>query len=456
VLRNLAAASGALAVALVLGGAGARADDLDGFEDDDMVVEFDDEDAGPAVPDRWWDIDGSLALSTSINYLDHQSPTGTDYTGISRLRTRLNLQLDFELPHDFEMRLSPYIWYDFNYLIHGRDNYTDKVLAKYEWEGNFQDSYIEGPILKSVDIKIGRQVVNWGRSDSVRVLDVLNPIDNREPGRADIEDLRWAVTMAKIDWHVGRWTFTGIAIPELRFSTLPPYGSDFNPSPIPGPSTNRPDHFSDTEFAAAAKGIFEGWDISFHFADVYEDIPRLKQTGPNPFVDLEFRHDRLKMGGAGANWTTGSWLFKTEAAYFYGFEFFTDPGDKKSSFDAMLGVEYYGFSETTIAIEVVNRHIFGWDNLVLGFPDALREDNTQYAIRLTRDWLNARLSTTVLAILFGYKVQDGAVIRLQADYTIRDALVVGGGLLMYQQGELPPLNSWGDNDRVFIELKYSF
>jgi len=415
-----ALAMGGIAALLLAGAAGAEeaGDDWGGFEEDEeFEVEVDHD--GPAVPERWWDIDGSFALSSSINYFDHEfvnlpgdSPARTSWTGLSRLRARVNLQLDFELPCDWKLRVSPYFWYDFTYLIRGPSNYTRDVLDEYEWEVDLQDTYLEGPLLKSLDLKIGRQVVNWGRSDTLRVLDVLNPIDNREPGRADIEDLRRSVGMVKLDWHIGRhWRITGIAIPEMRFDDLPSFGTDFTffdlggmrdlvppgvPDSVLDPiirrlvhsDTNEPDHFEDTQWAAAVVGIFEGWDISFHFADVYEHIPRLKPLDGDILLTQQVaqEYDRILMAGVGGNYIFGSWLFKAEAAWLHGFEYtylgsvplgpFLAPRlettDKKSRLDVMGGIEYYGFEETTLALEIVNRHSFDYERLVLSLPTRLR------------------------------------------------------------------------------------
>jgi len=189
----------------------------------------------------------------------------------------------------------------------------------------------------------------------------------------------------------------------------------------------------------------------------------------NVATEARFEYDRLTQLGAGGNTIWGSWLFKGEAAWLHGFQFSTqaevppaDPGDistdrtKRSRFDAMLGVEYYGFSENTIAVEVVNRYLIDYDQVVFGFPVFQRENQTSYAIRWTADWMNARLQTTVLAILFGWKVQDGAVIRVQGSYTLRDGLVLTAGVLVFAAGDLPPLDTYGDNDRVFLDLKWSF
>lgn len=462
--------AGGLAVALVLAvPATAQVDDLGGFgTDEDFDVEVEE----AAVVDRWWEIDGNVGFSSSINFIDHESATGTDYLGLQRLRLRLNLELDFELPREFDLRISPYVWYDFAYILNGIGNYSRDVVRQYEWEGDFQDSYLEGPLLEDLDVKIGRQVVNWGRSDSLRVLDVLNPLDNREPGRADIEDLRLSLGMAKLDYYVGDWTATFIAIPEIRYDELPPVGSDFNPlNEAAGALLKRtkPKSFENWEFAGGLTGIFEGWDISFHYAYVYEDFPRVRVTG-SPFALPQLLiPDRLHMGGLGGNYTVGSWLFKGEAAAFHGFRYTRNvappgspvpvletPEKENTRVDVLLGVEYYGFADHTLALEVVNRHQVDYDGLVLGLPTFLRENSTIYALRWTADWLNARLQTTVLALLFGYEVQDGSVLRFQGAYTIRDGLVLTAGALLFTEGDLPPLDTWADNDRFFVDLKWSF
>ena len=81
-----------------------------------------------------------------------EPPATTDWMGLSRLCARINLQLDFALPHDWKLRLSPYFWYDFTYLIRGPSNYTREVLDEYEWEADLQDTYLEGPVLESLDL----------------------------------------------------------------------------------------------------------------------------------------------------------------------------------------------------------------------------------------------------------------------------------------------------------------
>jgi len=377
--------------------AGSGADEMDdvleGFEDgpEDVLEGFEAEpeegferesETAPAgeSAERFWDLTGSLSLGSSINYLAHSAFAGpgreTDYRGVQRLRSRLNLQLDVDLPWKWKGRVAGFGFYDWAYFINGRDDYTEDVLDMYEWEVDFQEVWIQGSPLDDLDVKIGRQIVNWGRSDTLRVLDVLNPLDNREPGLVDIEDLRRPVAMVKVDYYLGKWSLSGIAIPEIRFNLNPPFGSDFAPvtaslgtlEAFAVPEEIPDEKLANTEWAVALKGIFSGWDVSLHYARYWRDEPYLRpvfQVIPNPpdpptvsLEGTELQHSRVTLVGAGGNYIIGSWLFKSEIAWIDGINYTTTtPVDlsiigasgiaqvptgnvQKSRLDFMAGIEY--------------------------------------------------------------------------------------------------------------------
>jgi len=433
---------------------------IGGFEENESPAETaaTPGDGPPEAPSFWdrWQLSGSAGFQASVNYLSHEALNGTNWTGVSMLRAKLGLQLDGELPGDWKLRVDGFGFYDFAFLINGRDDFTSQVLDKYEWDVLLQDAYIQGSLRRDLDLKIGRQVVNWGRSDSLRVLDVLNPLDNREPGIGDLEDLRLSVAMLRADYYVERWSLTALVIPEIRFSKQPVFGHDFFPSPVPLPSEERPDDWSkDLEYAFSVNGIFQGWDVSFHFARYWEDVAFLDPGS-------RFRHSHLWLGGTGANYTIGSWLFKAELAYLDGFDFtnLSNPLNptvaEKSRLDFMGGIEYYGINDWQFSLEVVNRHIFDFETFMRSFPNFEQRNALETAVRITGNFMNDRLEVTLLGLIFGERAQDGSVVRLSANYEIRDALEVDGGIILYQSGDLPSFEHVGRNDRLFLELKYSF
>lgn len=460
-----------------------------GFEEDDGSFDeappTPEDDALPIVDGPFWDLHGDLSLGASYAYLSHNAaagtrqpspanprPLGTYYGNLSRLRAQLDLQLDLRLPADWKGRVEGYGFYDFAYLLRGRDQYTDDVLDDYEWEVDFREVWVQGSPVPSVDLKLGRQIVNWGRSDTVRVLDVINPLDNREPGLVDIEDLRLPLTMARIDYYprwvpaeLGDWALQLLVIPEFRQDRNPAIGNDFNPTPIViDPRSDKPSQFFDTpEYGGALSGTFSGWDLSLYAARVYLNQPLVTE----PFAGLLQRYPLVTLVGSGGNWTSGSWLFKAEIGWLHGSEYNrVDPGPvvrvvDKDRLDWMAGVEYYGISDLTVAVEVVHRHIFDYDSdmkaKVAGLQVAYaKEDLVEGAFRATADFLNARLHVTGVALVLGTHGQQGSVVRLESSYDLRDALVLTGGIVLYQAGSSPAFEAIGRNDRLFVRLEYSF
>lgn len=395
---------------------------------------------------------GALALGAAWNYA-HEAPAAgsTDYRGLSRLRAKLNLEVDADLSQMWRAHLNGYGWYDAAYQLNGRDNYSDEVLKEHESEGELGEAWLQGRLNSRTDLKLGRQIVVWGKSDNIRVTDIINPLDNREPGMVDIEDLRLPLAMARLDFYVGDWGLSALAIPEIRFNKNPAFGSEFYPYPMPAPpETSTADGAANTEYALAANGIFSGWDLSLYWAQLFDDTAHLETTPGGP----ELQHSRLTMTGIAANVAVDNWLLKAEAAYFSGLEYAPLPGETLQRLDSLLGVEYSGFNETTLSLEIANRHLTDYDHALS--DDGIKQDEWQTAVRYQGDFLHARLHLLALLSLFGSDLDEGGFGRYSAAYDLADALTLTGGIVDYRGGEKTPFNAIDDNDRLFLDIKYSF
>ncbi len=441
-----------------------------GFSLDDILSGFDDTVApskSPAAEEtapvqRSWDLSGYLKLSTIFN-INHDAPAigQTDYRGLSRMRTELNLELETALSDSWNLKVTGRAFHDFAYNIKGRYNYTSQVLSDYEDEAEFRETYIEGRVLPSLDLKVGRQIVVWGNSETFRVTDMLNPLDNRDPGLVDIEDLRLPVCMAKASYYVGNWSIAAIAIPEMRFDKQPVYGNDFFPFAQPLPDDHSPAETpGNTEFAVSARGEFHGWDLSLYGARLFDDQSHYETIGTRnmggvlvPIFKRE--HSRITMAGCSANVATGNWLLKTELAFTDGHQF-NRTTDKKSRVKGLVGFEYSGLTDTTLTLEFVHTHMFHYEPVMGLLPDYEVEDQFEADFRVTRSMLNDRLNIVFLALARGGRAQDGAFERLTADYDINDYVTATIGCVFYQDGENPLYDNIHDNNRVFFNLKYSF
>lgn len=122
----------------------------------------------------------------------------------------------------------------------------------------------------------------------------------------------------------------------------------------------------------------------------------------------------------------------------------------------LAGVEYSGFRDTTVSLEAANRHINDFESILKQSPDEAQEDEFQRVVRLTRDFLNEALTLTLLASTYGTTGQDGAFQRVSVEYDVTDAFSINTGIVTYQSGDKIRFRNVGDNDRLFLEFKYSF
>ena len=165
------------------------------------------------------------------------------------------------------------------------------------------------------------------------------------------------------------------------------------------------------------------------------------------------------MAGAAGALALGNWLIKAETAWIDGLEFFSIPGiprEKKSRIDTLIGTEYSGYTDTTISVELANRHINNIDDAIKSAPDFAQENIWQSAFRYQSDHLHNTLHATLLASFFGLGGQDGAFQRASLKYDVDDSISATAGVILYQAGNSFFFQNIEDNDRLFLDIKYNF
>jgi len=449
-------------------------DELDGFADednedvlgfsDDGSVETTEELESESLSD--FTLNGNIAFKASVGYHKHEVD-GSDYSGVNQAQAALYLQLDGKLSDDWKLRISGDTFYDAIYDLRSYEEYRQEVLDDYRTQLRLDDTYIQGRLTPELDLKAGRQVVVWGKSDNIRITDVINPLDNRLPGMTDIEDLRLSVGMAKFDYYAGQWNLSLMIIPENRIMMEATPRGEFFPVDtvftVPGgivdpfpelitPSTS----WENMQYAFAANGVFRGWDLSFYAADVLDQKWHFIE---NPSVTAPVLSDRtvskVKMLGSAVNISEGSWLLKAEAAFLDGVKYNNTP-DEKQRLDALIGFEYMGIADTTLSLELANRHIFDHEAGMKTQADFVDKDEMQTALRATRSFLNETIDLTALVSMFGQKWENGGFARVWMEYELMQAVNVNVGVVDYIGGDKPFIESIKDNDRVFADIQYSF
>lgn len=393
----------------------------------------------------WLEFSGDYTFSTAYNYKDK-----AQIEGLSRLRSTLNLIFDIELSKRWKSKIEWKTLYDPIFSMREIEVYTQSLRTETE----LKEAYLQGSF-KSFDIKVGRQITVWGKSDTIRITDVINPLDNREIGMVDIENLRLPVMTSKLSYFFGNWAFNVLAIYEARIQKEAEVGSEFFPSSMfPAgfslpPAFNPESNKENIQYASSLDGSFSGWDLSFYSAKVLDQRWHLENNNSIR------RYTPIKMNGMAINSVVGSWLFKTEVAFLEGLRYNTTRDDKKR-LDILLGLDYSGITDLTISLELANRHIYDYEIQMFEAADFLREDEFQTALRSSYSFNHDTVSVNYLVSAFGKKFQDGGFQRFWLNDKFNDSVALTVGFIDYRGGAKPYFNAIATNDRLFFDFKYSF
>lgn len=447
----------------IAAGQGAYAQSLDDALDD--ALSGFDEPAADSAPIQQdvvtlepspWTLSGSVSFAAAYDYAQPAPTAGNpDYRGLSRARPKVAFKLkgnlDDHFQHPVRVLAEVTAAHDLVYGVRGRGDYADTVKNSFERDVNLGELYANTALTDGLELTVGRQTVVWGTSDNLRVVDVINPLDKREIGMVDIENLRLPLAMARVDYVSGPWTTTALVIPHIRFDKTPPAYSPYDATNGAAPQNDVPkDGLGNAEIAATLRGNFSGWDISFHAANLYDDAGHKETVNATSRI----RHSRVNMIGATADVALGNWLVKGEAANITGLQTLGDPGKDFMRTDILAGVEFTGLTDASLGFEVVNRHMHGWNQALVA--EGLKKDSQEYALRFSADYLHDRLHVTALTTRISPLTSGGGFSRASVEYDLKDALSITGGVVAYHDGARTPFSAIADNDRIFFEIKQSF
>jgi outer membrane protein OmpA-like peptidoglycan-associated protein len=394
-------------------------------------------------------LNGHFDFISTYNY-SHEKQIA--HKGFSKIKAQLFLELDLRISKSWQFKFSGKGFYDFAFLHQGRESYPKQMLDLYEKDIELFECFVQKSIFSNVDIKIGRQIMVWGKSDNIRVTDVLNPLDNTELGMIDIVDLRLPVTMSRFDFFIGNNSISYIMIHENRFNKNPAFGSDFfkGKAPLP-PNDYIQLRLKNQEQAISINSTFNEWDLSLYSAALYDDQPYIEEAPKG----LKQKNSRIGVAGFALSRVMNNWLLKTEAAYINGIKY-TGLPEKKSRTDILIGFDYSGFHEMNLTLEAVNRYIIKYDKALKESPSYyLKENDFQAVFRISHDFMHDRLKLNVLASVFGITGENGSYQKFQLKYEWTDNLYITAGCINYSNGYNKIFRNIGKNDRCFFYIKYN-
>ncbi len=310
------------------------------------------------------------------------------------------------------------------------------------------------------DVRVGRQIITWGKADGMQITDIICPGDYTEFITRDFDDIRIPVESVKFRWLPGFADFEIIWLPFFKASVLP---SGNNPwaisqsfqtdNEIVFKQTIEPEkNLENSEIAGKISFYLSGIDLAFSGFYTWDDLPTIHEQTENDTTYLQPEHHRLKYLGMEMNKPIGDFVVRSEVA-FYQNKFFrnistADKTDKKNLLKAMLGLDWYPGNDWDFGFQFANDLILKYDNDL-----ETDENNSLATLNISKNILRQTLGFSNM-LYYGFNEKD-IYDQIALDYALTDELHLFCGADIFA-GDDGYFGSYEDNTQMWVKVKYSF
>ncbi|MDX8412729.1 MAG: DUF1302 family protein [Mariprofundales bacterium] len=384
-----------------------------------------------------------------------------------KIQNRLELKPEAVLGGGWQFRSRALLWYDAAMDIEATraPDLTASIKRHYRTASQIKEAYLlyEG---NSFDLRLGQQQIVWGKTDGLRMLDIINPIDMREFILDDFLDSRIGLVAARLNYYPDTDTeqeFELLFTPNARPSKTAPTGSRWalTTPPIPTGITlqqvaaQQPNwSANNSEAGAAWRGNnIRGWDLSLNYFYGWKDSPNAFRQIRSGLMQLQLRHLRMHTIGGSFSNAFAAWVVRGEVAANLS-EGINSNGStwrttvqRKNTLNAALALEWSRYN-WSVSPQFFIRQIRGWS-------PTLMEPKTSgfWTLRIATDFLHEKLKPEIL--LLSDWATGGWLARYKTTYAWSDQLTLTLGADIFG-GNRGLIGQFANNDRIYSEAEYAF
>jgi len=390
----------------------------------------------------------------------------------------LNDKIDFFASLDLD-----YIWY----------KNTD---ADEEIDPKLFEAYLDLHF-PQLDLRLGKQIVRWGKTDEISPVDNLNPQDMREFIIRDLEGRKIPIWMAKVDLYPSNnWTIEGIFIPFFKDNEVDFWGRDwalFNHtkeaianSPLPLSAKTLllqsnmiyhkpPRTLKNSEVGLRIVGTVSKYDFAFSYLYTWTDMPVLKSDlfqndfsifakgGLNAYLNqlnwgtindpnIHAYFHRVHIWGAELETTWGDFGIRGELAYSKSVKFMETNFNisRHNVLFYVLGADYLSATKLYLNLQFSQQVIFNYKHPIIFF----KHINNGLHGRISQEFLRGKL---IPEFEFYYNLSDNSYYlnpAIKFHYIDNWIFKLGLNIL---EGERDTLfGNFDDCDQVYFYVEYDF
>ncbi len=407
-----------------------------------------------------WTMYGSLKNETSYFVSGEKR--------LDKVQNRLDLKPEAVLTDRLEFRGRALVWYDAAMDIEAT-NATDlsaSIKKHYRYYSRVKEAYLlyGGD---DFDLRLGQQQIVWGKTDGLRMLDIINPLDMREFILDDFLDSRIGLVAARLNYYAylgdSEHEFELIVIPDAKVAEIAPIGSrwGFSLPAIPSGITpalvagSKPNWASgNLEYGAAWRANLDGWDLSLNWFYGWKDTPNLQKelTGTTMFITPIYSRMHT-VGGSFSN-AFGAWVVRGEMAANIN-EGLDTSGvtaatsvTKRTTLNAAVGIDYTA-NNWTVSPQLFVRYISGWSSVITE-----KRTSGFVSLRLATDYMNEKLKPEMIG-LYNWADQSW-MLRPKVSYEFSDHIRATAGIDLFAGNTSSFFGQFDKNDRIYTEVEYTF
>ena len=339
---------------------------------------------------------------------------------------------------------------------------NDDLFHERDTSARLREGYLDvraGP----VDLRLGKQIIAWGRADRINPTDILTPRDFTLLVPED-GDQRFGTTGARATLRAAGLAVTGVVLPTFEPHVIPIR----EPSPPTRLRRRVPD---DPVMQGALKVERTGgrvdWSVSaFDGYDLFPDL-ELVAVGPQG-VDLALTHHRVRVVGADAAVAIGPYTVRGEGAYTFterdasgaqvksSFFFLVLGADRTLPQDVYVNVQYVlrvvtDFRRPAAVTDPIAREVALQQALI---NDQLDRVKHAVAVRLARSWLNETLRAEIGAVVSA--TRGDYALRPKVAYAVTDRLKVTAGADLFGGPTPSFFGRLRDTSTAYLEMRWDF
>jgi hypothetical protein len=323
-----------------------------------------------------------------------------------------------------------------------------------ELEAGVKELYMD-IFFDSMDLRIGKQQIIWGKADGVFITDVISPKDLSDFVLPDFDEVRMGVTALKADYYFNTVGLELVWIPMFTPAVMPSDGTIWEVNtPVTVSEINYPSETLDnSEVFGKLSYMGSAIDIELMGGYMWDDLPAINFDGSS---GLRADYSRVAMAGGSFSTDIAGLIVRGEGAYYTGKDFtiktsatLPDVSTVEKDFvNYMVGLDY-SLAGFTLGTQFIQEIVLDYDDRIML--------NDEFKNTMTFVIAKPFLNDTLMVEFFSYVglTNEDALLRPKVTYDLADGLewVVGADIFLGDSGDF---GQYDDNDLVYTKVKYSF